>query len=268
MTYFGGPAERTAISLSALEFDVLWEHLDLGPMPLVVKVPSPGKTYAERHELERQAWHGMESKGLGRAVDLDPELDHLVRMLARPQREVDGRIWIGHSVRVLAVANGDYGAVATLSQGQLTLRRAGGSGLPSAVVGELPAHPAGTGHSVTLRSVDLDDAVKQADGTPKGLENALRGRGVREGDAETLVKMFTGLTHTGNFGAAARDKWGKRHRAERVVAFFDTENGRYLQQRRSSNGSEPWSTFSPVDTRRLSHQVDELLTEAVRNAMG
>ncbi|CAL9667619.1 ESX secretion-associated protein EspG [Saccharothrix sp. NPDC042600] len=266
MTIFGGQAEREPITLSAEEFDVLWERLDLGPMPLVIKVPSPGKTHQERADLERRVWQAVGARGLGGPTGLHPELDYLLRQFVRPEREVDGRIWVGRSVRVLAVANGDHGAIATLSDNQLTFRRAAGSGLPSAVLGTLPAHPAGTGHSVTMPSADLEKAVKNSDGSPKSLENSLRNHGVRQEDATTLVKMFTGLVHTGNFGAAARDKYGKRCRPDRVVAFFDTEDGRYLQQRRASNGSEPWSTFTPTDARRLVHQVEELLAEAVRAA--
>lgn len=266
MTYFGGPAEREPITLSAEEFDVLWERLDLGQMPLVIKVPSPGKTHRERAELERRVWQGIGARGLGGPTGLHPELDHLLRLFSRPEREVDGRVWIGKSVRVLAVANGDDGAVATLTDNQLTFRRAAGTGLPSAVLGTLPAHPAGTGHSVTMPSADLEAAVKKSDGSPKSLENSLRSYGVRQEDAATLVKMFTGLVHTGNFGAAARDKYGKRCRPDRVVAFFDTEEGRYLQQRRASNGTEPWSTFTPTDARRLTHQLEELLAEALRAA--
>ncbi|TQM82201.1 ESAT-6 protein secretion system EspG family protein [Saccharothrix saharensis] len=266
VTYFGGSAEREPIELSAEEFDVLWERLDLGQMPLVIKVPSPGKTHAERADLERRVWQSIGARGLGDPTGLHPELDHLLRLFSRPEREVDGRVWIGRSVRVLAVANGDDGAVATLTDNRLAFRRAAGSGLPSAVLGALPAHPAGTGHSVTMPSADLEAAVKKSDGSPKSLENSLRAHGVRQEDAATLVKMFTGLVHTGNFGAAARDKYGKRCRPDRVVAFFDTEDGRYLQQRRASNGTAPWSTFSPTDSRRLAHQVDELLAEAVRAA--
>lgn len=268
MTYFGGQAEREPISLSAEEFDVLWEHLGLGPMPLVIKVPSPGKTLDERRDLERRVWHSIESRGLGRPIALHPELDYLLRLFVRPQLEVDGRVWIGRSVRVLGVANGDFGAVATLSDNRITLRRAAGAGLPMAVLGALPQHPAGTGHSVTMPSAELEAAVKGSDGSPKSLEASLRGRGLRQEDAVTLVKMFTGLVHTGNFGAAARDRYGKRCRPDRVVSFFDTEDGRYLQQRRNSNGTEPWSTFSPTDLRRLTHQVDELLAEAMRVAKG
>ncbi|GGP80898.1 ESX secretion-associated protein EspG [Saccharothrix coeruleofusca] len=266
MNYFGGPVEREPITLSAEEFDVLWERLGAGPMPLVIKVPSPGKTHQERAELERRVWHAVGSRGLGGPTGLHPELDHLLRLFVRPEREVDGRLWVGKSVRVLAVANGDDGALATLTDGQITFRRAAGSGLPTAVLSALPAHPAGTGHSVTMPSADLEAAVKGSDGTPKGLESALRERGVRQEDAATLAKMFTGLVHTGNFGAAVRDRYGKRCRPDRVVAFFDTEEGRYLQQRRASGGTEPWSTFTPTDARRLGHQLDELLAEAVRDA--
>jgi len=266
VTYFGGQAEREPITLSAEEFDVLWERLDLGPMPLVIKVPSPGRTHRERAELERRVWQGVGARGLGGPTGLHPELDHLLRMFFRPEREVDGRVWVGRSVRVLAVANGDRGAVATLADDRLAFRRTAGSGLPSAVLAALPAHPAGTGHSVTMPSADLEAAVRDSDGSPKGLENSLRSYGVRQEDAAALVKMFTSLVHTGNFGAAARDKYGKRCRPDRVVAFFDTEEGRYLQQRRTSNGSAPWSTFSPTDSRRLGHQVAELLGEAVRAA--
>ncbi|MEU5691326.1 ESX secretion-associated protein EspG [Actinosynnema sp. NPDC020468] len=266
MTIFGGQAEREPITLSAEEFDVVWERLDLGRMPLVIKVSSPGRTHAERADLERRVWAGLGQRGLGGPRGLHPELDHLLRLFSRPEREVDGRVWVGRSIRVLAAANGDHGAVVTKIGDELTFRRAAGSGLPSAVLSTLPAHPAGTGHSVTMPSADLEAAVENSDGSPKSLEASFRSHGVRQEDATTLVKMFTGLVNTGNFGAAARDRYGKRCRPDRVVAFFDTEDGRYLQQRRTSPGSVPWSTFTPTDTRRLAHQVDELLTEASRAA--
>ncbi|TWP53084.1 ESX secretion-associated protein EspG [Lentzea tibetensis] len=265
MSYFGGPAEREPITLSAEEFDVVWERIG-EPMPLVIKVPSPGKSRQERRQLEDRVWQALDARGLGNARGLHPELEGLLRMFVRPEREVDGRVWVGRSVRVLAVANGDYGALALKDGEQLSFKPCAGSGLPSAVLASLPQHPAGTGISVTLPSVDLEKAVQSSDGSPKGLEAAFRGIGLREDDAKALVKMFTGLVHTGNFGAAARDRYGKRWRPERVVAFLDTEEGRYLQQRRSSNGAEAWSTFSPTDARRLMHQVDELLAEAVRTA--
>jgi hypothetical protein len=266
VSLFGAPAEREPITLSAEEFDVVWERLNVGPMPLVLKVPSPGKTRDERIALENRVHQQLDQRRLGNSRGLSAELDGLLRMFVKPEREADGRLWLGHSLRVLAVANGDYGALATLRDNRLTFQPWAGSGLASAVLSVLPAHPAGTGISVTVPSADIEKAVANTDGSPKSMEAAFRGIGLREDDAKALLKMFTGLVHTGNFGAAARDKYGKRCRPDRVVAFFDTEEGRYLQQRRSSNGQPPWSTFTPTDARRLMHQVDELITEAVRSA--
>ncbi|TQM82732.1 ESAT-6 protein secretion system EspG family protein [Saccharothrix saharensis] len=250
---------REPVTISALEFDVLWEHLRLETMPLVLKVPSPGKTHAERAELERRAWAELDRRGLGRPVSLDPMLEDLLHLLNRPQHEVDGRLWLGHSVRVLAAAKGQSAVLAVLAHDQLTLRPASAEGLPREALSVLPPLPAGPGHSVTLPSADLDAAAATAK-TPDELHQALVSRGIRDEDARTLADMFRDADHRGQFGAASRDKWGKRVRQDRVVSFFDTPRGRYLQLRRATPGQQPWSTVSPVDARRLTQHLTDLTT--------
>jgi hypothetical protein len=248
---------REPVTISALEFDVLWEHLRLETMPLVLKVPSPGKTHAERAELEHRVWADLERRGLGRPVALDPVLEDLLHLLNRPQHEVDGRVWLGRSVRVLAAAKGQSGVLAVLDNDQLTLRAASSEGLPREALSVLPPLPAGPGHSVTLPSADLDAAAAHAT-TPDDLENALRARGIRQQDAHTLAEMFRDADNRGQFGVASRDKWGKRVRQDRVVAFFDNPHGRYIQLRRATPGQQPWSTVSPVDSRRLIQHLEDL----------
>ena len=78
--------------------------------------------------------------------------------------------------------------------------------------------------------------------------------------------MIKDVAAMGNFGAAARDKFGRRRRAERVVSFFDTEDGRYVQIRRPAPDGTLWTTISPADPRNLTHHVEELLDEIVREA--
>lgn len=250
---------REPVTISALEFDVLWEHLRLETMPLVLKVPSPGKTHTERAELEQRAWADLDRRGLGRPVSLDPVLEDLLHLLNRPQQEVDGRLWLGHSVRVLAAAKGQSGVLAVLSHDQLTLRPASAEGLPREALSVLPPLSAGPGHSVTLPSADLDAAAAHAN-TPDDLYQALLGRGIRQEDARTLADMFRDVGNRGQFGAASRDKWGKRVRHEHVVSFFDNPHGRYIQLRRATPGQQPWSTVSPVDTRRLIQHLESLTT--------
>jgi hypothetical protein len=240
-TFSIGDRETAPITLSALEFDVLWEHLRLGALPLVVKVPSPGRTFEERAEIETRVWAGLEARGLGRPVDVAD----LLAVLARPDREVDVRAYVGRNVRVLAAACGETAAVAELSEGSVTLRSASATGLPAAALAVLPSAAAGLGRSVTLRTADFETAANSAGGTREGFGQALLAGGLRADDATTLAEMIKDVAHMGNFGAAARDKLGRRHRADRVVSFFDTEDGRYVQIRRPADDGTPWTTISP-----------------------
>ncbi|ALG14210.1 ESX secretion-associated protein EspG [Kibdelosporangium phytohabitans] len=266
MIDLGAPVQPRPITISALEFDVLWEHFGYEDMPLVVKVPSPGATWTERKQLVEQAWTGLEQRGLGRAIDLNPSIERALGILARPDREVDGRTWLGRSVRFLAAAREEEAVLAIQADAFLTFHSVPPQSLASVATGVLSPVSAGPGQSVNIRADDFETAANNAGGTQKGFEQALRNRGIREDDVRTLSTMIKDVVATGNFGAAARDKWGKRHRAERVVAFFDTEDGRYLQVRKASGDGSAWTTISPTDTRRLTHQVEQLLGEIVREA--
>jgi hypothetical protein len=253
--------EHDPVVVSALEFDVLWEHLRLGSMPLVVKVPSPGKTTEERAALEQQAWSDLEGRGLGRPVAIHPEIEYVLGLLSRPEREVDGRAYVERGIRLIAAAAGNQAAIAVLADDEVTLRRASGGNLAALAVDLLPARPAGTGQSVSLRSEDFEAAANAAGGTQHGFHAALLERGVRADDADALTGMIKDVQGTGNFGAAARDKLGRRQRADRVVSFFDTEDGRYVQIRRAAQDGALWTTISPADSRKLVQHLEQLLTE-------
>jgi hypothetical protein len=255
---FTQPADP--VTISALEFDVLWEHCGLDTMPLVLRVPSPGRSDEERARLVRQAWSSLESRGLGRPVDLDPRLAHLLSLLCRPDREIDGRLWVGSSVRVFAAATGDEAVLATLSGSSLTLRPAEATGLPRFALSVLPPAPAGPGRSVTLPSADFEEAAR-AGGGPKEFEAALLARGVRASDAAELTSMIGDVVHQGQFGSAVRDRWRRRVRAPRVLSFFDTADGRYLQLRQADPDTEPWTTISPAGHRRMLQHLTALHTD-------
>lgn len=258
-------AEPMPITLSALELDVVWEHLELPEMPVVIGVPSPGETHTERKRLVEQAWAGIEARGLGRQVDLHPLLLQHLRILSRPDAEVDARTWLGSEVRTLAAAADGAGVHVILSEGSLTFRRIEPDGLPSVVLGTLPERGSGPGHSVTLPSVDFEESAF-AEGTPETFASALTARGMREADAQTLVTMISEVAGQGQFGAAARDQLGRRYRADRAVSFFETAEGRYVQIKRSRDGAAPWTTIAPVDRRRLLQHVTEMLADVRRVA--
>ncbi|OLF11387.1 ESX secretion-associated protein EspG [Actinophytocola xanthii] len=245
------------ITISTLEFDVLWEQRAPEEMPLVLRVPSPGRTDLERNRLVRQAWSSLEARGLGGPVNLDPRLAHLISLLRRPDREVDGRLWLGSPLRVLAAATGEEAVLATLSGSSLTLGPAEASGLPRYALSVLPPAPAGPGRSLTLPTADFEAAAHEATGRT-AFEAALIARGVRQADSAELATMIGDIVRQGQFGSAARDRWGRRVRAPRVLSFFDTPDGRYLHLRSSAPDAEPWTTISPADHRRLLQHLTAL----------
>lgn len=264
MTIFGaslGPPDvREPVIISALEFDVLWEHLGLPEMPIVLRVPSPGRTHPERTQLVQSAWNSLQAKGYGRSVDLGPRIITLLSTLARPDSEVDGRLWMDREIRLLTAVRDDIAVLATLISGEIMLREVAPSGLPREALSVLSPKAAGPGSSVTLPTRSFEEAARQGR-TPSTFEAALRERGIRVEDAKQLHEMIGDLIAQGQFGAAARDKWGARHRTGHVVSFFDTTGGRYVQIRRPSTGGELWSTISPADSRRLLQHVDAMYRE-------
>ncbi|WP_285501862.1 ESX secretion-associated protein EspG [Actinokineospora sp. NBRC 105648] len=243
------------MTVSALEFDVLTEHLGVELVPLVLKVPSPGRTDVERSRLVRQAWSGLAERGLGGPMDVDPELVRLLHLLDRPSREIDGRVWTApdHAQRIFAAARDSEAVLAVLQGNSLTLQAADESGLARHAVSVLPRRGPGPGRSVTMPANDFATAAT----APGPLDRALSTHGVRADDARAVAEMITPLTARGQFGAATRDRWGRRVRNPRVISWFDTEAGRYLQVR--TPPPDPWTTISPADPRALLHQVAALL---------
>lgn len=253
------------ISLSALEFDVVWEHLGLGEQPLILIVPSPGKTDEERAEFVQQAWSTMYGRGLGGPNSLHPELERLIRLLERPDREVDARLVGG---RAMLATVGAEAVLATIAGNTVTVRSTSATSLAGAITGLLPPAPAGPGRSVSIPTTDFEAAAKQGGADRVAFEQALYGRGIRSDDVANLLEMIKDVTSSGNFGCAMRDHLGRRRRGERVVAFFDTEDGRYANVRKPGVDGSLWTTLSPADTRRLTGHVQSMLDELVAQVEG
>jgi hypothetical protein len=258
-----GADGTSGLALSRLEFDVVWEHLGFGPYPTVYRMLGHGRTRDDRVRLVHEAWASLQAKELGGPTSLDPLLADLLTVLAQPEREVDARIGHrGREVRALAGVAGDRAALGVLDAGGFRFCEVTPGGLGRAMVGLLPDHADGTGHSVTLSSASFQAACEASGNTAEGLRAALAERGMRPDDADQLAEALDGPFGGGQFGAAARDRWGRRHRAPYVVGFVDTRSGRYLLESKPTlGGAELWTTIAPTDPPRLAVRVDRLLAD-------
>jgi hypothetical protein len=250
-----------SVVLSTLEFDVLWESEKLPPRHVALDVISPGRTHAERARLVREAFAALEQRGLAKGNRAVPELADWLSLLAHPQVAIDSWVWTDHEIKSYAVAAGGEGLLAVVEPGEVWLIPARDTALAEAAVSVAGVLPAGRGFSVSVDTDVLLRADAGSRGAPQELAALLRADGVSTMDAKGLAAMLTGMGTRGQFGAERRQRDQQLRRADRVVAFHDTPEGRYAYLTRANNAGRTWSTVTPADNAMLAGFVRELLDE-------
>ncbi|HVK20277.1 MAG TPA: ESX secretion-associated protein EspG [Actinokineospora sp.] len=251
-------AGSNSVVLSTLEFDVLWAAERLPEKHVALDVPSPGKTHTERAKLVEAAFAGLAQRGLAESGRAVPELADWLSLLAHAPVAIDSWVWTDREIAALAVASGDQGLLAVVDRAEVWLIPARATAIADAAVSIAGDLPAGPGRSVSLPT---DVLMKADNGDPQSMITVLVEHGVSLSDAQTLGSMLSGMTTRGQLCAERAQRRQKRERARRVVAFHDTDAGRYLYLARPSSDGRSWSTITPADNARLAGCVRELLDE-------
>ncbi|WP_219415673.1 ESX secretion-associated protein EspG, partial [Pseudonocardia nigra] len=240
--------------LTAVEFDVLWERLRLGPTPVVLRLESPGRTHTERRAIEAVGWQALRERGLAGPSGPDPELARLLHLLSRPVQQLELRAWWGRSVRAVAAGQPGTGALAVRQDATVTIEPCGS--LPSALLGVLPPARPGPGRAATVPT----DVLAAATAAPTGgIRAALVARDVTPTEAGLLARMLRGVEGRAQIVALTADRWGVLRRAGGVLGVLDGPRGRYAMSRSVGEDGTEWTTVAPTDVRRLRHRVAELL---------
>lgn len=249
------------VTLSTLEFDVLWERERLPRKHEALGVPSPGRTHTERAQLVKEAFAGLEHRRLAEGDRAHGDLVDRLNLLAHPQVCLDSWVWTDREIRALTVVSGNQALLAVVDGDEVWLIPARDTAVAEAAVSVCGEAPAGPGLSVSLPTDVLRAADGAAKGDPRELSGALMRKGVPNSDAKNLAMMVTGMGIRGQFGASRLQRDGRTVRADRVVAFHDTPQGRYAHVAKPANDGGMWSTVTPADNRRLAMFVRELLDE-------
>jgi hypothetical protein len=246
---------RFTIELSAVELDVVWRSLSFGDLPLILDVPSPGATRAERAALEARVWAGLVDRELaedhGRATG---KLVTVLGVIRRRRWAVELRTFGPDPRQAILAVHGVRAVLAVLDKGKLRLARVPDTGIAGTLLSLLPELPAGKGHQVTVAAEALTAAA--AAGTSAAARDVLRGHGVNRDDAGSLITMTTGSIHTGQIAAELRGPDGRLTRSPRIVAFYDTPHGRYRALRTDGH-----LTIGPATPAALAYSVDDLLLD-------
>lgn len=249
------------VKLSTLEFDVLWERERLPRRHEAIAVPSPGKTHSERARLVTKALAELAARGLTVHDRAAGALLDRLELLARPQVSIDSWVWSDREIRALTAASGDQAVLAVVEGDEVWLIPSRDTAIAESAVSICGEAPAGPGLSVSVPTDVLVAADGEAGGDSRELSAALIRRGVPNNDAKTLGLMVDGMDLRGQFCVNRVRRDGRLARAERVVAFHDTAQGRYAHLAKPNNDGRTWSTVTPADNRRLAMLVRELADE-------
>jgi EspG family len=248
-----------AVDLTPEEYLVAWHHLELGLVHWNLRPPGGvERTVEERMMAHRQAWDTLRARGLADTHQIHPDLVRVLHLIARPGLELNAQLEGSDGKRtVVGCARGEHAALAELGVDGLHLRLARATALPTAVAEVIPDRPMGSGSAVSVPAELLPD---QRGLTGAEVEEALIQGGARPEDARCFRAMLHGpKLGGGRFGAARLDRQGRRHVAEFVVTYYETERGGYtIEQKRGMDRSR-WYTLAPAARPQLAQRLAHLL---------
>jgi hypothetical protein len=231
----------TRLDLSATELDVVWRASGFGALPLIIDVPSPGATHAERLTIERGVWAELVERGL--ADDFGQahwRLHDRLETIARRGQSLELRVFGADATRAILATRGRRNVLAVLGD-RFQVRSVPATGRVDTLLALLPNVPAGQGYSVSVDTDVFADAAKAG----KPLDR-LRRHGMSTDDARTLLAMATDSVRIAQIVAETRGADGHGVRS-RAVSVHDTPTGRY-QTIRTVTASTDHLTVTPATT--------------------
>jgi ESX secretion-associated protein EspG len=238
------------ITLSAVEFDVVWRSAGLGAPPAVLRLASPGRTHTARRRIEAEVWAALAERRPGWGAGADPDLERLLHLLAEPAVRVDVRAWGTATIRA-ALAGGTDAVLAQRSGDAVAVTPC--TSLAGATVAVLGTARPGPGRAAVVAAVDLEEALRRPTGA--GLRTDLVDRGVDPAESGLIARMLDGIDRRAQISVLVPDRLNILRRAGEPLEVLDAPRGRYLTTRCRGADGTAWICVAPADDRRLLHRL-------------
>lgn len=242
--------QPVSVSAEALDAAVRWENLTGVNIALAVAARWRNPDEQREHDNEMRAEFGR--RGLGGPRGLDPEFRETVRALARPAYEFSGFLATpDRSIGVVTAAAGREGVLALRDKDIVTLHSIRPDTLAEVLIAQLPRVPAAHGRSFNLAEADItpqtaSSSRSREEDTFGGL-SAGSPRADAARDAQLLTKVLSQpRIGGGELHAALRDRSGRSRAAAYPLTYFDTPDGRWLQQITANRTGQRWVVAAPA----------------------
>ncbi|HEY3606831.1 MAG TPA: ESX secretion-associated protein EspG [Pseudonocardiaceae bacterium] len=232
------------ISLSLATFELLWDHLALGPIPVPFEIRSVGRTDTERASLRSAMWPDLQARGLAHDGRLEPRIVAFFEVLGRADESISSLAIMddGRLVRAMAAANGESAALAVQGVRNLHIARIEPAELPLSIVDLLPAARAFPGRAVTV-----------ADGT--GPAHAIHT--ANSADEQATRMLADVRVRAGYFTVRGRHQsWSTE------LAWVDTDRGRFSSRYVTDPAGRRSTAHTPVGRDELVAQLAGLLGQS------
>ncbi len=247
--------------LSAAQWDVLTETLQLERYPAPIQVRSAGRTGLERGRIRADVSAELSRLGLMRGGRVDADLEAAMHLLHRPATWLDS-VWLldaaaDQPARVLAARGGTMG-VCVLQHpdqpGATVLDLIPAAGLAAAVVSRLPPHPSGRSPAATIPLAAPPD--RRSGGV---LVSASPARtSVERDSAAASAILDQPHARAGQIAANLRESSGRARRSQ-VLRWCDNQDGRYQITITGRSDASRSLTVTPCDPQRLGEAIQCLL---------
>ena len=256
-----------SVTLSAEQYDIVWEDLRLGEQPYPIAIRGHGKTMRERALIRNRVYGELTARRLASGPRLEPELEKLLVRLGRPAVWLD-MIWLpdreAQVIRNALVArSGDDGLLAELlPEGGLRLTNVRGTAAIHALLDLLPPNNAAPGHSITLPAEALapvSPGQHRADDPGSILDEAPPARAAASQQVRALEALFAQpRVRGGQIGVNCRDHHGRRARG-RPLEWFDTTGGRCMAQFGEGPDGRDHLVIVPADNARIAARLHGMI---------
>lgn len=253
----------TTVTLTAAQYDIVWDDLDLGEKPYPIAVRAQGRTLEERALIRNRVYGELTARRWAEGPRVAPELAAVLTLLARAPRSLD-MIWLPDRAastmrNALVAAAGEDGVLAELTEDGLRLEGVRSSNIVAALLDLLPRAWAAPGRSITVPIESLTPA-EAPPGQPDSIYDTSRpsGPGAVQ-QVRSLETMFARpRLRGGQIVANVLDRHGRRTRS-RPLEWFDTEDGRCMAQTGAGADGRQHLLVAPADNARIAGRVHDML---------